>query len=94
MMRFTCDRCGAECPNYYATLNVSETHLTSQGEGLEENYMRNSKHLCTACKVSLQEWFGSDLGLLSEDAWQALREQRVADDAEKAVYIAETRAHP
>lgn len=98
MVKHFCDRCGTECRNYYATLQVNETHLTGRGEELEEGYMRHSRHLCAACKASLQEWFGSDLGLLSEDAWAALQAQRGAERAEyageKAAYIAAREAHP
>jgi hypothetical protein len=63
-------------------LGVNETHTTSQGEPVEENYMWRSKELCRHCKESLEAWFGSSLGLLGEEALMQLKQQRDAEYGE------------
>jgi hypothetical protein len=60
---------------------MTEEHTTSGGEQVEEAYMRVYKDLCKTCKESLQEWFGSDLGMLGEEALAQLKQQRVAEYA-------------
>lgn len=96
MQKNYCDRCGGECVNYVARLNVSEEHTTSQGDRVADAYMRRSKDLCSACRAGLEEWLGSSLGMLGEEAMEQLSRQLQAEDAEDAdaKYRAVEEAHP
>jgi len=85
MQKTFCDRCGAECVNYYATLNVQAVHQTSSGQMVAEEFPPGpAPQLCRVCKDSLEAWYGKAL-VLSEAEAEELARQREAQDAADSI---------